>query len=55
MAVLGFILAHLDLILLLLLALSEYLAQTNKTKANSILQLAISGLKKLKPKDGKIG
>jgi hypothetical protein len=54
MAVFGFILAHLDLILLLLLALSEYLAQTNKTKANSILQLVIDTLKKLK-KDDKVG
>ena len=54
-ALLAFIVAHLDLILLIALAVSEWLAQTNRTKANSILQLAISGLKKLKPKDDKIG
>ena len=55
MSALAFIVAHLDLILLILLAVSEWLAQTNRTKANSILQLVISGLKKLKPKDEKVG
>ena len=54
-ALLAFIVAHLDLILLIALAVSEWLAQTKRTKANSLLQLAISGLKKLKPKDEKIG
>lgn len=54
-ALLAFIVAHLDLILLIALAVSEWLAQTKRTKANSLLQLAISGLKKLKPKDDKIG
>ena len=54
-AILAFITTHLDLILLIALAVSEYLAQTKRVKANSILQLIITGLKKLKQRDGKIG
>jgi hypothetical protein len=54
-ALFAFIVAHLDLILLIALAVSEWLAQTKRTKANSILQLVIAGLKKLKPKDDKVG
>ena len=46
---------HLDLVLLILLALSEVLAETNKTRANSVIQLVVQVLKKIKGKDTKVG
>jgi len=54
-AILAFVVAHIDLILLILLAVSEYLAMTKRVKANSILQLVIQALKKIKGKDKLVG
>jgi hypothetical protein len=54
MATIAFLSAHLDLILLVLLALSEWLAMNKKIKANSVIQLLIQLVRSL-IKDKKVG